>query len=58
MDEKTARKWSRDALETMHQLKHETKPIAVLAKRHAKRIVALVDAMVSANIPDRKNIST
>ena len=57
MNKPTLRKWTRDALETIHQLKYETNDASVLAKRHAHRVIALTDAMISANIPDQAGIS-
>ena len=47
MNKSTLRKWSRDALETIHQLKHETNDASTLAKRHAHRVVALIDMLNS-----------
>jgi len=47
MNKSTLRKWSRDALETLHRLKHETNDTALQAKRHAHRVVALTDVILS-----------
>jgi len=46
MTKSTLKKWQRDALETMHVLKHETDDKAVAAKSHAKRVVALTDELL------------
>ena len=50
MNKSTLRKWTRDALETLHHLKHETNDTAVTAKKHAHRILILADALQSTSV--------
>ena len=40
------KKWQRDALEVQHQLKHDLDENATLIKKHAKRVVILVDEIL------------
>lgn len=43
----TLKKWKRDALETMHDLRNSTIKEGVLARRDAKRVLFLVDQVLS-----------
>lgn len=45
MKNATLRKWTRDALETNHALKHESDDKSLLLKRFANRIIALADEL-------------
>jgi len=46
MTKATLKRWQRDALETMHQRKHDMDEKSVDAKAHAKRVVVLVDEIL------------
>ncbi len=41
----TYKKWTRDALETNHQYKHESDDKSLLVKQYANRIIALADEL-------------
>ncbi len=45
MENATYRKWTRDALETKHQLKHESDDKSLLLKQYANRVIALADEL-------------
>jgi len=45
MENVTYRKWTRDALETKHQLKHESDDKSLLVKQYANRVVALIEEL-------------
>ncbi len=57
MTKSTLRRWSRDALEILHHLKHETNHIALDANTQSHRVVALVDAMISASMQNEQKKS-
>ncbi len=45
MKNATYKKWTRDALETKHQYKHESDDKSLLLKQYANRIIALADEL-------------
>ena len=45
MTNATYKKWTRDALETKHQLKHESDDLSLLLKQYANRVVALIEEL-------------
>ena len=46
MTKATLKKWQRDALEVMHQHKHDMDEKSVELKAHAKRVVVLTDELI------------
>ncbi len=52
----TYKKWTRDALETKHQLKHESDAGSLLLKQFANRIIALADELrILKTLQERKD---
>ena len=46
MTKATLKRWQRDALEVMHQHKHDMDEKSVELKAHAKRVVVLTDELI------------
>ena len=48
MNQSTLKKWKRDALEDMHNFRDDPTPNARDARRHANRVVTMVDLILSS----------